>query len=41
MKAPEKRDRIAEDLAAKIVGGALPSGSRLPSEQKLAEARFP
>jgi len=38
MKTPEKRDRIAEDLAAKIVVGALPSGSRLPSEQKLAEA---
>jgi len=37
MKPAEKRDRIADDLAARIIGGTLPPGTRLPTEQKLAE----
>ena len=37
MKQPEKRDRIADDLSARIIGGTLPPGARLPTEQKLAE----
>lgn len=37
MKKPEKRDRIAEEFSARIIGGMLSPGSRLPTEQKLAE----
>ena len=29
MKPAEKRDRIADDLAARIIGGTLPPGTRL------------
>ena len=36
MKAPEKRDRIAGDLSARIISGAIPAGSRLPAEKTLA-----
>ena len=36
MRPPVKRDKIANELRARILGGILPPGGRIPAEQELA-----
>ena len=36
MRPPVKRDKIANELKARILGGILPPGGRIPAEQELA-----